>query len=276
LLDLDVRFEGDGNDVLETVLEHVSDGEGVGETTSQRDSSKLVGSVSDLADQSFGVKVEDVGSEDSTIIVDVEDFHTESEGLYVQLGKDSSFGVTDLLTLFQDLVFLGDFDLTLLNLGGDVKGVEERDLRGIHTSGAGGNGDINGGDGTDLSGGGDLVRFNDGLKVEDGGIREDETDFTLAVGEDLFDLGNLSVQRLSEFEIGIIFLGRLKSDVDGLLDDGVLTADHITDLLLSQSVSDLLNLVGGNVFKLNDEALLVVGEVLVESVHDSSLLSSLG
>jgi len=153
----------------------------------------LVGSISDLAEEGFGVEVEDFGGKDSTVVVDEEDFHTESEGLDVQLGEDSSFGVTDLLTLFQDLEFLGNFNLTLLNLGGDVQGVEERDLRGIHTSGTGGNGDIDSGDGTDLSGSGDLVRFDDGLKIKNGGIREDETDLTLAVGEELFDLGKLSV-----------------------------------------------------------------------------------
>jgi hypothetical protein len=153
--------------------------------------------------------------------------------------------------------------------------MEEGDLGGIHTSGTRGNGDINGGDGTNLSGGGDSVAFNDGLEFENGGIREDETNLTLAVGKDLFDLGNLGEQGLSEFEIGIVFLGGVHSDVDGLLDDGVLTANHITELLLSQGKSALLDLVGCDVFKLYDEDLLVVSEVLIESVHNPSLLSSL-
>jgi len=154
--------------------------------------------------------------------------------------------------------------------------VEERDLRGIQTSGAGRDGDFSGGEGTDLSRGGDSVRFDDGLKIEDGGIGEDETDLTLAVSEELFDLGDLGVKSLSEFVINIVFLGGSESDIDGLLDDGVLTADHIAELLLSQLKSALLDLVGGNVFQLNNKALLVVGQVFVESVDNSSLLSSLG
>jgi hypothetical protein len=206
----------------------------------------------------------------------VEDFHTETERLNVQLGEDSSFGVTDLLTLFNDSEILGDFNLTLLNLGGDVQGVEERDLRGIQTGGTSGDVDFEGSESTDLSGGRDSVGFNDGLKIRDGGIGEDETDFTLAQRQELFDLGSLGVESLSEFVIRIVFLGGSESDVDGLLDDGVLTANHITELLLSQGKSGLLDLAGSNVFQLNNEALLVVGQVFVESVDNSTLLCSLG
>jgi len=163
-----------------------------------------------------------------------------------------------------------------LNLGGDVQGVEERNLRGVQTSGASRDGDFAGGESTDLSGGGDSVGFDDGLKIKDGGIREDEADLTLAVSEELFDLGVLGVKSLSEFVIRIVFLGGSESDVDGLLDDGVLTANHITELLLSQGKSGLLDLVGSNVFQLDNEALSVVGQVFVESVNNSTLLCSLG
>jgi len=162
-----------------------------------------------------------------------------------------------------------------LNLGGDIQSVEERDLRGVKTSWAWWDDDFEGSKGSDLSRGGDLVTFDDGLKVTDGGIREDESDFTLAALEQLFDLWDLSVVLLSEFEILITLFRSLESDVDGLLDDGVLSADHITELLLSESQSSLLNLTGGDVFKLDNEALLELGEVLVQSVHNTALLSSL-
>jgi len=153
--------------------------------------------------------------------------------------------------------------------------MEERDLRGIQTSGAGRNDDFKGSKSTDLSRGGDSVAFNEGLKVIDGSIREDETDFTLAVSQKLFNVGVLGVKGLSEFEIWIVFLWGSESDIDGLLYDGVLSANHITELLLSQIKSGLLDLVRCDVFKLDDEALLIVSEVFVESVHNPSLLSSL-
>ncbi len=188
---------------------------------SQRNSSDVLGSRSHLVEEGVGVKVEDFRSEDCTIVVDVEDFHTETERLNVQLGKDSSFGVTDLLALFNDSEILGDFNLTLLNLGGDVQGVEEGNLRGIQTGGTSRDVNFEGSEGTDLSGGGDSVGFNDGLEVRDGGIGEDETDFTLAQRQELFDLGVLGVKSLSEFVIRIVFLGGSESDVDGLLDDGL-------------------------------------------------------
>jgi hypothetical protein len=43
--------------------------------------------------------------------------HAVFERLDVHLLKKSDFGVTDLSSLNANLNFLGDFDLTLLNLG---------------------------------------------------------------------------------------------------------------------------------------------------------------
>jgi len=274
-LEWDASFQSSSGELLETVDDHVRNGEDIGLTDSERNGSNVVSSLSDLSEQCFRVKVENFRGEDATVVVDVEDFHTEGEGLNIQLLQNGSFGVTDLLTFLAHSEFLGNFDLTLLNLGGDVKGVEEGNLGGIQTSWARWDDDFDGSESTDLSWGRDSVAFNHGLKLMDWGVGEDETDFTLAVLRKLFDLWEISVETLSEFVVLIIFLGSFKSDVDGLLDDGVFTADHITLLLLSQGKSDLLNLVGGNVFKLNDEALVVLGEVFVKSVHNTSLLCSL-
>lgn len=65
---------------------------------------------------------------DLTSIVVGEDLHTEREGLDVHLFQERNFGVTDLLTLGTNLDFLGNFDLTLLNLGRDGQSVEEVNL----------------------------------------------------------------------------------------------------------------------------------------------------
>lgn len=220
-LDLKTSLQSNGSNVLETVLDHMRNRQSVGVSDGQRDGSKLVGSVSEFGEEGFSVNVEDIGGEDCTIVINEQDFHTESERLDIQLRQDSSFGVSDFLSLFEDLEFLDDFDLTLLNLGGDIQSVEERDLRGVKTSGAWWDDDFEGREGSDLSRGGDLVTFDDGLKVTDGGIREDEADFTLAALEQLFDLWDLSVVLLSEFVVLVTLFRSLKSDVDSLLDDGL-------------------------------------------------------
>lgn len=220
-LELKTSLQSNGGNALDSVLDHVRNGQSVGVSDGQRDGSEVVGSASEFAEEGFGVNVEDIGSEDCTIIVDEQDFHTESKRLDIQLLQDSSFGVTDLLSLFADLEFLDDFDLTLLNLGGDIQSVEERDLRGVKTSGARWDDDFEGSEGTDLSRGGDLVAFDEGLKFMDGGIREDEADFTLAALDQLFDLWDLGVVLLSEFVVLISLFRSLKSDVDSLLDDGL-------------------------------------------------------
>lgn len=40
--------------------------------------------------------------------------------------------------------------------------MEERNLRGVHSSGSGGDSDVNGGDNSDFGDSGEFVRFNDG------------------------------------------------------------------------------------------------------------------
>lgn len=275
-LDWDISFQSNRGNIFESGSDQVWNGEDIWLSDGEGDSSELISSISELGEQVFWLHVEDFWGKDSSVVVDVEDFHTEREWLDIQLSQKDSFGVSDLSSLIADLVILGDFDLTLLNLGGDVQGVEETDLRGIQTSWSWWDDDFQWGEGSDLSWGWDSVTFNDWLEVEDGGIGEDETNLSLAQVQELFDLWNFSVESLSEFEVLIIFLWGFKSDVDGLLDDSVFTADHITELLLSQSKSDLLDLVGSDVLQLDNEALLVVGEVFVESVDNTALLCSLG
>jgi len=175
LLEGKTSFQSNRSNVLESVDDHMRNGEGVGLSDFQGDGSDLVSMRSEFIANIIGAHVEDFRSEDGTIIEDVLDFHTVSEGLNIQLLQEDSFGVTNLLSSGTDLEFLGNFNLSLLDLGGDVKGMEERDLRGIQTSGTGRNSDIDRSNHTDFSSGRLLVRFDDGLKFEDGSVGEDKT-----------------------------------------------------------------------------------------------------
>lgn len=173
------RGKSDRSDVLEGVDDQVGSGNLVGFSDGKGDSSDLVGGVGELGDDVSRVHVEDLRGKDGTVVVDSVDFHTVGEGLNIQFLQEDCFGVSDFLASSTDLEFLGDFNLTLVNLGGHVQGVEERDLRGIHTGGAGVNRDVDGGNHSDLGSSWLLVVFDDGSDFEDGGIGEDEADLSL-------------------------------------------------------------------------------------------------
>ena len=63
--------------------------------------------------------------------------------------------------------------MTFNDLSLDVKGLEEGGLLWVHTGGAGGNGHISGGDGTDSSGGLSHLGVEDLLDVSKVAIAED-------------------------------------------------------------------------------------------------------
>ena len=103
------------------------------------------------------------------------------------------------------LVILGDFDLSLVDLGGDVESVEERDLGRLHSGWSSWDNDVQVGDHSDLGWGSDLVGLNDLLHLVDGGlggIGEDESDFSLElIPQDFEGLEDLSVSSLEFSEI---------------------------------------------------------------------------
>jgi hypothetical protein len=88
-------------------------------------------------------------------------------------------GVGNLLANFTHLELLDDFDLTLLDLGGDLQGMEEGNLGRVHTGRAGRDGHIDGRGGANLSSSLHLVSLDQGLQVEHGLVGEDETHLAL-------------------------------------------------------------------------------------------------
>ncbi len=74
--------------------------------------------------------------DDSAVVASC-DSHTVFEGFEIELLQEGSFRGFDFLSDGADFEVLGDLDLTLDDLGGDVQGVEEVDLGWVQTGGTG-------------------------------------------------------------------------------------------------------------------------------------------
>lgn len=213
-------FEGEGSDVLEGVADDQRNGGLNGVSSSQGEGSDVLDSLLELGDEAGGVEVEDGLGEDGSVVIDLSDLHTVLEGLEVELLEEGSLGSLDLLSLGADLEVLGDFDLSLDDLGGDVEGVEEVDLGGVETGGTGRAGEIDGGDDSDSGLSGHLVGFDLGPELMDGGVAEDECDLLLDEGSEDGELGDLASELLLEGP-ELILGDAFNAHLDHLLDEGL-------------------------------------------------------
>jgi len=214
------RLETNSSEVLEGILNNMRNCRGSEVSTFEGDSGNVEDTLSEVLENGFGVDGEDLAVEDVTVVVISDNGHTIREWLDVHLLEKSNFGVTDLSSLDANKHFLGDFDLTLLNLGGDRQSVEEVNLRGVHTGGAGRNDNITLSDKSDSSRSRHNKGFNLGLKLEDGVVVEDITDLVLEVRNQRVKLRFGSTE-LSE---PVVFLisGKLSSlQFDGFSHDGL-------------------------------------------------------
>jgi hypothetical protein len=233
-LELEVGGDRDGEQVLVRVDNRVHDGREGGDTGSERDGGNGLGTGEETVEKGLLLNVEDLGTENGTVVVDLGDGHTVSERRDVQHVQKGSLGRTDSVTGGNDLNVGNDFNRTSSNLGWDTKGLEERGLSGFHTSVTTGDVDIVGGNGTSSGGSGDLVGdddFSDLLQVL---VGEDETDVSLDVGEELLELG---VFREDNSETSS--------------DHGVLS--HEDDTSASERLSDEMGLLRRDVVDVDDE-----------------------
>ena len=147
-------------------------------------------------------------------------FHTILEGLEIKLLEKGSFGCFYFFVLSGNLEVFGDFNLSLDDLGRDVKGVEEVDLRGIESSGSCRDGEIDGGESTDSGFSGYFVGFDLSLEVINGGLSEDEGDLLLEEGGEGLKLWNFS--SILFFEIfEFFFLNAVSSHFKSFFDEGL-------------------------------------------------------
>jgi len=214
------RFETDSSEVLESILDDMRNCRGSKVTRLQGDSGNVEHTLAEVLENGFGVDGENLRIEDITVVVISNNGHTIREWLDVHLLEKSNFGVTNLSSLDANEHFLSDFDLTLLNLGGDRQSVEEVNLRGVHTGGAGRNDNITLSDKSDSSRSRHNKGFNLGLKLEDGVVVEDITDLVLEVRDQRVKL-RLGSTKLSE-PVVLLISGKLSSlQFDGFSHDGL-------------------------------------------------------
>lgn len=174
----------------------------------------------EFGEESGGVNVDDGFREDLSLVVDGLDFHTILEGFEVEFLEKGSFWGFYFFVLGADLEVLGDLDLTLDDLGGDVQSVEEVDLWGIKSSRSSGNWEINGGNGTDSCFSGDLVSLNFASELMDWGVSENKGDFVLEQVIKGLEFRDFSSELL--FEVSeLLFFDAADSHFKDFLDEGL-------------------------------------------------------
>lgn len=177
----------------------------------------------ELLDKGFRAELEDGFGEHVSFVVDAVDFHTVTEGLLVHLGEEGGFGGSHDLSGLEHVHVFDDFDHTLVDLGGDLEGVEERNLGWVHSSASWGDEHVDGGHVSGLGDGFSLVGLDDFLQVEDGLVGEDETELAAQLGLQDFQLGHGLAESAEEVVVEDVLVQRSSSHVEGFFDDGHFT-----------------------------------------------------
>jgi len=196
--------------------------------------------------------IENLALVDKTVIVDDAGDKTVAEGTDVKLGQKGSLGLTDLLTGVDESGGGEDLDLTLDDLGTDVKSLQEGGLSGLKTSGTGRDDNVVGGNSASLGGGTDLQGGDELTDLVEVLVGEDETDVTRKVRKKVLNL-------------------RVLVDVltDGLAHHGLLA--HKKDGLATENATDLLHLVAADVIALNNDDLGILIKKVLELLEILSL-----
>ena len=233
-LKLKVGSDRDGEQVLVRVDDRVHDRDEGGDTGSQGDGGDGLGTGEEGVEEGLLLNIEDLGSKDGTVVVDLGDGHTVGEWRDVEHVQQGSFGRSDPSTGLDDLDVVDDFDCSSSDLGGDTKSLEERGLSWFHTGVSGWDVDIVRGVSTSSGWGGDLVADNDLSDILQVTRGEDESDVSLDVWEELLELRVLS-----------------EDDSETSSDHGVFT--HEDDTFASEGVSNHVGLLGRDIVDVDQE-----------------------
>lgn len=213
--------DGDGDEVLVGVDQGVVDGDNGGEVDGERDGGDGLDRGEELVDEGLLVDVEHLGSEDGSVVEDLDDRHTVRERRDVEHVQEGGLGGSDSGSGGDDLDVGDNLDGSSGNLGRDRERLEEGGLSGLHAGVTSGDPDVLGGERSSSGGGGDLVvedDLSDLLEVSRG---EDESNVSLDVGEELLELRVLSED------------GSERSSNHGVLshEDGGLASESLSDLV---------------------------------------------
>merc|ERR1719414_2280382 len=151
LLERVVSLQRNGQQVPESVGDHVRDGSGGGITNGQGDHGDDGGSLDKLGTNVVVGNVEDGGMIEGTVVVNHLDLETVREGHDVQHGEKGSLGSAHALALLTHFRLGEDFNATTSNFRGNVQGLEEGSLFGSQRGGNGLDKHILGSHGTGLS-----------------------------------------------------------------------------------------------------------------------------
>lgn len=230
---------GKSKNVLVVVDDGVGDSGESGVADGQRDGGNGLKSREEVANKLVISNVEDGRSKDLTLVVDALNGNTVSEGRDVKHVKKGSLGGTNLLTSSNNLDVVGDLNGTTGNLGGNTKSLEERGLTRLHTGVTGRDPNVLRSNGTSTGRSGNLVvkeNITDGLQVL---VGENESNVTLDQRKEAVKLGDLRDE-----------------SAEGTSNHGVLT--HENDGTSTESLSDLVHLLGRDIVDTNKEDALVV------------------
>jgi hypothetical protein len=196
--------------------------------------------------------IENLALVDETVVKDNTGDKTIAEGTDVKLGKKGGLGLTDLITGVDEGNRGKNLNLTLADLGTDVKSLKEGGLSGLETSGTGRNNDIIRSNGTSLGRCTDLEGSDEVTDLAQVLVGEDKTDVAVKVRKK-------------------VLTGRVLVDVltDGLAHHGLLT--HEKDGLATKNSTDLLHLVAADIVALNNEDLGILIKKVLEFLEILSL-----
>ncbi len=163
----------------------------------------------------------------------------------------------DLLSLEDDLLVVNDFNLRLQDLSLDVQVLEESRLLRVETSGASFDPHINGSYSTDFSGCLSAFTVDELLDLGEISVCEDDAGVASQQLHDLLELVAILPGVFTLFVVCVTLLRFRHLFVETGTHKSVLAHDDLR-ILLSEHVSELVDLLAADVVGINEQCLLVL------------------
>lgn len=270
LLELVVGRETNGHQVLEGALDHMWDGDLVGEIGSEREGGKGLGCGPDGLKNTGGVDLNDILWDDVFILVDDFEAHGILEGNYSQFLTHGSLGLIDHISFLDQEEVLDDLERTLDCLDLDSEILEFVDFSwvhvGVHASEPDVARSLDSGLGWHL----DDLSLDLLLEVDIVDLSEDETDLSK---DEIRELGQVWLGLI----LVVVFLVSLvNSSVSAENSNGkesqIVFSNHDFSTIGLDILSSILYLLGRDVDNINNDDLAISREILKELIDYFSLM----
>jgi len=220
--------------------------------------------VLEFSEDGLGVKGEDLGIEDLSVLKDLGDLHLVLEWIDLQFVQKDGLSSINLFSGNNDLLGGDNFNLGLDNLGLDLQVLEESSLLWVESGGSSWDEDILWCNHTGLGWGWSDLFVEDSLDISEVSVGEDDVDVSLEEWDDLFDVFVEFPGSLSFLVVFITFYWFGVGGTEGSLHEGVLSHDHVsTDL--SKLISDHADLLGGDRVGVDEHSVVVFSGNMLES-----------